>query len=180
MLPRGHAMTLLCAMVLAGCGRTADSTTDRTDPASQAQQPDAAPIDDQDSNTAAVARRGRGVSDEACPSMEFPAFFDAFIERNAIQNAFTRWPLTSTSIDADAQPEPTPVTRRIARHQARFPLLSTVQGATQDGLEVSVRELGDRRAMVTYAKPDTDYQVIYRFELASDCWYLIGIQDDSM
>lgn len=180
MLPLGHAMTLLCVMALAGCGRTADSTTDRTDTASQAQQPAATPNDDQDPNTAAGARRGRGVPDEACPSMEFPTFFDAFMERNAIQNAFTRWPLTSTSIDAQAQPEPAPVTRRIARHQARFPLLSTVQRATQDGLELSVRELGDRRAMVTYAKPDTDYQVIYRFELAGDCWYLTSIQDDSL
>lgn len=179
MLPRGHAMTLLCVMLLAGCGRAAESATDSTDASPQAQQQAATATDAQGQNTAVGAGRREGLG-EACPSMEFPTFFDAFMERNAIQNAFTRWPLTSTSIDAEAQPEPAPVTRRIARHQARFPLLTTAQRAAQDGLELSVRELGDRRAMVAYTKPDTDYQVIYRFELAGDCWYLTSIQDDSL
>lgn len=116
----------------------------------------------------------------ACPASGFPAFFDAYVEHLALQKAFTRWPLDATTIDSDAQPEPAPVTRSIEQTQASFPLLMTRQRAAADGLTVTVQQPDDRHAIVTYAKPDTDYQLRYWFERTGDCWMLVRMQDDSL
>lgn len=176
MTSRPHAIAAVAfgLLLLAGCRQTPE-----TDPAAESGTSEAvqAPAAEQRPSTAV----DRATADQSpCPSDEFQVFFDAFTDSMSVQKAFTRWPLASVSLDPAAQPEPAQVTRQIARHQATFPLLMTVQRAAQDGLEVSVQELGDGRTIVTYAKPDTDYQLRYRFRFNGQCWQLVGIQDDSL
>ncbi|MBX9403407.1 hypothetical protein K4L06_19000 [Lysobacter sp. BMK333-48F3] len=119
--------------------------------------------------------QGAGV---ACPSQDFDAFLVAFMDDPAVQKAFTKRPLQSETVDADAMPEPKPVTALLDGEKLEFPLMPSTARQKQDGLALSQSESnGDKEVML--AKPDTDYQLSYFFR-KGDCWTLYRMRDDSL
>ena len=126
-------------------------------------------------DTPAVAKAAGGV---ACPSQDFDAFLVAFMDDPAVQKAYTKRPLQSETLDADADPEPKPVTALLDGERLKFPLMPNAARQKQDGLALSQSELnGDKEVML--AKPDTDYQLSYFFR-KGDCWTLYRMRDDSL
>jgi hypothetical protein len=119
-----------------------------------------------------------GKTGVACPSQQFDAFLAAFMDDVAIQKAFTASPLRSETVDANADPEPRPVTTMLDGTALRFPVMPGVQQQQRDGLVLSQTELnGDKEVML--AKPDTDYQMSFFFK-KGECWTLYRTRDDSL
>ncbi|MGO1003357.1 hypothetical protein [Lysobacter sp. CA196] len=119
-----------------------------------------------------------GKTGVACPSKEFDAFLAAFMDDVAIQKAYTASPLRSETIDADADPEPKPVTTMLDASALSFPVMPGSQKQKDDGLVLSQTELnGDKEVML--AKPDTDYQMSFFFK-KGECWTLYRTRDDSL
>ncbi|WP_064749436.1 hypothetical protein [Lysobacter antibioticus] len=120
----------------------------------------------------------KGVGGIVCPSQDFDAFLVAFMDDPAVQKAFTKRPLQSETLDANADPEPRPVTALLDGEKLKFPLMPSSARQKQDGLALSQSELnGDKEVML--AKPDTDYQLSYFFR-KGDCWTLYRMRDDSL
>ncbi|AHE54767.1 hypothetical protein [Sphingomonas sanxanigenens] len=116
----------------------------------------------------------------ACPAKDFSAFVTAFADDVAIQRAFTADPLFSESIDPAAEPEPAPVTERLAGAARAFPVMPSAAQQRRDGLQLTVSNGVDGDHVVTLRKPDTDAQVRYLFRKAGTCWQLYRRADDSL
>ncbi len=114
---------------------------------------------------------------EPCPSQSFPVFLRRFSESVVVQRAFTYFPLTVTEV-VDGRDEPETVTVSKDRRSLRYPLFPSRRAAAGQGLERLV-DLRGRSATVTLRKPDTDFQLEYRF-VKTDCWYLVEKRDMSL
>ncbi|QQP97403.1 hypothetical protein [Lysobacter enzymogenes] len=114
----------------------------------------------------------------ACPSQDFDAFLAAFADDVEVQRAFTERPLRSETVDANADPEPKPVTAMLDGDAIKFPLMASRAKQQADGLVLSQTELnGDKQVLL--AKPDTDYQLSFFFR-KGECWTLYRMRDDSL
>lgn len=114
----------------------------------------------------------------ACPSQDFDAFLAAFADEIEVQRAFTQRPLRSETVDANADPEPKPVTAMLDGDALKFPLMASRAKQQAEGLVLSQSELnGDKQVML--AKPDTDYQLSFFFR-KGECWTLYRMRDDSL
>ncbi|WP_206409503.1 hypothetical protein, partial [Lysobacter enzymogenes] len=114
----------------------------------------------------------------ACPSQDFDAFLAAFADDIQVQRAFTQRPLRSETVDANADPEPKPVTAMLDGDALKFPLMASRARQQAEGLVLSQTELnGDKQVML--AKPDTDYQLSFFFR-KGECWTLYRMRDDSL
>jgi len=114
----------------------------------------------------------------ACPSQDFDAFLSAFADDVEVQRAFTQRPLRSETVDANADPEPKPVTAMLDGDAIKFPLMPSRAKQQADGLVLSQTELnGDKQVLL--AKPDTDYQLSFFFR-KGECWTLYRMRDDSL
>jgi len=114
----------------------------------------------------------------ACPSQDFDAFLAAFADDVEVQRAFTQRPLRSETVDANADPEPKPVTAMLDGDALAFPLMASRAKQQAEGLVLSQSELnGDKQVML--AKPDTDYQLSFFFR-KGECWTLYRMRDDSL
>lgn len=113
-----------------------------------------------------------------CPSQDFDAFLAAFMRDVEIQKAFTADPLRSDSIDAQADPEPRPVTTMLSTSQVAYPLIPGPEQQARDGLVLSSARSGNEMT-VTLVKPDSDYQVLYYFKHDA-CWTLYRKSDESL
>ena len=120
------------------------------------------------------------VDASACPSREFNAFAKAFSSRISLQAHFTRWPLETTSIDASAEPEPKPVTKRVARQKMSFPIMMDIERARHEGKSVRIEEDDDTTAHVEYAGSNSSERVRYLFKRAGSCWEMVAIDDRSL
>jgi hypothetical protein len=117
----------------------------------------------------------------ACPSRDFSEFIKAFSENTEMQAAFTKYPLQQQRLDANAEPEPKPVIRKLRRDQVSFPVLPNEAERKKQSLEVRVGSVIGSNAKAFLVKPDTDYKVTYEFELHTDsCWYLLSVDDQSL
>jgi hypothetical protein len=153
---------LVLAMALGGCELASNSQ-----PASAAGDKNATPA------AAAPAPPA-----QACPSQDFDVFLKAFADDVQIQQAYTQRPLQSETIDANADPEPKPVTAMLDGDALHFPLMPSAAKQQADGLVLSQTELnGDKEVML--AKPDTDYQLSFFFR-KGECWTLYRMRDDSL
>jgi len=112
----------------------------------------------------------------ACPSRDFPAFLDAFVDSTEIQQAFTTKPLQVDSLDSNAEPEPEVVSTMVS--DVTFPVIPSKEEQTSEGMLLSVERAVDD-AIVTLEKPDTDYQVRYHFRIEK-CWLLVRKEDKSL
>ncbi|MHC8336568.1 SEL1-like repeat protein [Pseudomonas sp. HLT2-19-2] len=114
----------------------------------------------------------------SCPSPEFTPFLADYIESPAIQKAFTRVPLKKLTL-VDAEPEPAQLTTLLDITEMVFPLIPNANHRERQGLTLQVMDQSDTSATVKLQKPDTGYQVIYRFSF-DGCWALDEVQDFSI
>lgn len=114
----------------------------------------------------------------ACADADFAAFLQRFASSADAQRASTADPLTMQSVDANAQPEPAPVSKEVPLVEVKFPIMFDAAERKAQGLEQSVRELAPDRQEVTVNVPDTGIQTRYEFH-ASPCWQLIRVSDDT-
>lgn len=140
---------------------------------------DHSPVAQADSGAAATPPKVHDHDRPACPSQNFEVFLDAFADDIALQRAFVHDPLENESVDANAEPEPKPVTRQLERKNLSFPLMPSTQQQRSDGLQRSMTASGPDEMQVKLAKGDSDYQMTLVFR-HDDCWTLYRKQDDSL
>jgi hypothetical protein len=116
----------------------------------------------------------------ACPAKEFGGFLEAFTHSLPVQQAFTQWPLPVETVDADAQPEPRPVTRHYRPQDASFPLIPSKARQKQDRLTTTVRPMSGGAMEAKLAQADSGYQLRFLFRKTAGCWTLVKKSDDSL
>jgi hypothetical protein len=116
----------------------------------------------------------------ACPGQSFEAFLTAFGQSAQVQRAHVADPLLSGSIDADAEPEPRMVKRKVSAASLAFPVMPLEARRRHDGLAMSKTAKGGGAVEVLLAKPDTGYQLRYLFRPTGSCWTLTEMADESM
>jgi hypothetical protein len=143
----------------------------------------------------------------ACPSKDFPRFFDTFAESAEIQKAFTQLPLTHGLLDLLADP-PKFSRRKIVSFEtipsynpedsgAIFPTQAVrVKFRSFISMEIEVSGhlvatwrrytpgdiyvgAGVNSVSVVLGVEDTGVSVRYRFHRLKNCWYLYAIDDNS-
>lgn len=113
-----------------------------------------------------------------CPSKDFEGFLADFMESTASQKTFTHVPMKKL-ITVDAEPEPKQVSTLLDRSDLVFPLIPEAKAREMQGLTLEIVDKSDTSATVKLQKPDTGYQVIYRFSF-DGCWGLDEVQDFSI
>ncbi|WP_343612008.1 hypothetical protein [Novosphingobium sp.] len=116
----------------------------------------------------------------ACPGRSFEAFLTAFGRSAQVQRAHVADPLLSGSIDADAEPEPRMVKRKVSAASLAFPVMPLEARRRHDGLAMSKAARSGGAVEVLLAKPDTGYQLRYLFRPTASCWTLTEMADESM
>lgn len=106
----------------------------------------------------------------ACPATDFAQFVSAYSESQSLQRTFVRLPL-QTLLMANADPEPQQQRRKLSAGQLVFPLMPNAASRQAKGLELRVTQPAKGKGVVVLEKPDTDYQVEYRF-VFDQCWVL--------
>lgn len=115
-----------------------------------------------------------------CPGKSFEAFLTAFGQSTQVQRAHVADPLLSGSIDADAEPEPRMVKRKLSATALTFPLMPLEARRRSQGLAISKTAKGGGAMEVLLAKPDTGYQLRYLFRPTGSCWTLTEMTDESL
>ncbi|SEO82468.1 hypothetical protein SAMN02800692_2373 [Luteibacter sp. UNC138MFCol5.1] len=113
-----------------------------------------------------------------CPAT-FDAFLTAFENDVAVQKNAVTDPLQSDSVDPNADPEPRPVTKMLAKGAVTFPVMPDSARQTKDGLVATRTEISPTEVSIKLTKPDTDYQTTFFFR-KDDCWHLYRVKDDSL
>lgn len=114
-----------------------------------------------------------------CPAEDFASFLPKFMDDVATQRAFVTDPLQSDSVDANAEPEPKPVSKMLGRAEIAFPVMPSEQQQAKDGLKLTKNEISATEVGVKLAKEDTDYQMSFFFR-KDGCWHLYRMKDDSL
>jgi len=96
-----------------------------------------------------------------------------------VQKAFVTDPLQSDSVDANAEPEPKPVSKMLGRAEITFPVMPSEQQQAKDGLKLTKNDISATEVSVKLAKEDTDYQMSFFFR-KDGCWHLYRTKDDSL
>ncbi len=101
------------------------------------------------------------IADVACPSKDFKTFLDKFVDDEAVQRAFTVFPLPYSEIDLSAEPEPQEVETLLTLEKAEFPLMPSKDERKEQSLVIDVVPQTAREYIVGITKPDTGYLVLY-------------------
>lgn len=115
-----------------------------------------------------------------CPATTPAAFVKRFMDDTAIQEQFTSDPLQAQTIDANAEPEPAPVTQNLPKDRFKFPIMPSTDRAAADHLVLKQTLDAKGGFAAELAKPGTDYQMTFRFRAANGCWELYRTEDDSL
>jgi hypothetical protein len=115
-----------------------------------------------------------------CPATTPDAFVKRFMDDAAIQKQFTADPLQAQTIDANAEPEPAPVTQNLPKDRFKFPIMPSTERAAADHLVLKQTPDAKGGFAAELDRPGTDYQVTYRFRAANGCWELYRTEDDSL
>jgi hypothetical protein len=116
----------------------------------------------------------------ACPAKDFNGFLAAFMDNIAVQKAYVAVPLSSISLDADAQPEPAPLERKLAAADIAYPLVPGKAQRSKNELKTTIKAISLTQIEVKLAKPDTDYQIRYLFHKTKSCWMLTRMSNGSL
>ena len=149
---------LLAAVLLTACDK--------------APAPTAAPA-------AATTTAPTASSPPTCPAEQFDRFLPLFENDVALQKTYVTDPLQSDSVDPNADPEPKPVSKSLAKAEVAFPVMPSQADQTKDGLVATQTVSGPTEIAVKLVKPDTDYQTTFFFR-KDDCWHLYRVKDDSL
>lgn len=177
----------LLAALLAACDATpapAPSAAANSSTAVATPAPPAGPTVPDDALPAAVTAAGHPDSGSAapaqCPDADFDAFLKRFEASADAQRAASTDPLTMSRIDPDAQPEPAPVTRQVAKAEVKFPVLAAAATRTSEGAALRVQDtLAKTQRVVVVSRPDSGAQMRFVFD-ATPCWTLTAVHDESM
>lgn len=163
----------LFVALLAACDREPTAPA----PASTTQAP--APAAPATATGSTPADTGASAA-QACPDADFDAFLKRFESSADVQRAATADPLVMSRIDRDAEPEPAPVTRQVAKGDVEFPVLADSATRQAEGSALLVRDmLAKTERVVVVARPGTDAQVRLVFN-AMPCWTLTAVHDESL
>jgi hypothetical protein len=160
------ASLALTTLLLFGCDKAPEPASEST-PASTA------------SVAVAPATPPASASSPTCPAEDFAAFLPRFMNDATVQKAFVTDPLQSDSVDANAEPEPKPVSKMLSRGDITFPVMPDAQQQAKDGLKLTTTETSPTEVTVKLAKDDTDYQMSFFFR-KDGCWHLYRTKDDSL
>lgn len=141
--------------------------------------PAAAPADAQTTADAPPVDSAAATKAVTCTDADFAIFLARFAGDANVQRASTADPLVMEAIDADAQPEPAPVSRQVPLAEVEFPIMAGNAQRDAEGLVETVKELGSDGREVTHAIHDTGAQMRFEFR-ASPCWKLVRVSDDSI
>lgn len=111
-------------------------------------------------------------ADSVCPALftDFLALFEKNIEFQLLN---TRFPLSYTLVDSNAEPEPKPIKKMVSRaNVSKYPGIRYPSPAIQESIPLQ-RKLflaSEGIRNVQFDKPDSDaYSVIFIFERTSSC-----------
>lgn len=159
-------LCLLTLLLLAGC-------TQAKAPA-EAQAHPGTPL----ANTAPGAVPASSAQ-TTCADADFASFLRRFEQSIDVQRAATADPLAMESVDAEAIPEPRPVTRHVPLAEVEFPILPDARRRESEGLEEAITEPARDRREVTHRIADSDAQIRYEFR-AQPCWKLVRVSNDTL
>lgn len=114
-----------------------------------------------------------------CPAATFDDFLPLFENDLAVQKAYVTDPLQSDSVDANAEPEPKPVSKMLGKAEITFPVIPSQAEQSRSGLAGTRTDTSPTEVVLKLAKPDTDYQMWFFFR-KDDCWHLYRVKDDSL
>lgn len=114
-----------------------------------------------------------------CKAKNFDGFFYRFIENVEMQKLCTHYPLQKLEL-VEKQDNLTPKIIKLSKEQVLYPLILTQQQQKEQKLNLKILTINNKIAKVTLYKPDTDYQIIYRFKKKKKTWKLIKIEDWSV
>lgn len=115
---------------------------------------------------------------EHCASVSFEQFLEQFSRQISVQEKATADPLSSSQVNADAQPEPVVETLQIPLAEIVWPVMPDLAQARRAGREVQISGQGQTR-VVTVLTPDTSDQQHYHFQ-RQPCWTLVKREDQSI
>ncbi len=122
-------------------------------------------------------------ADSVCPAL-FTDFLALFEKNSEFQLLNTRFPLSYTFVDGNAEPEPKPVKIMVSRDNvSKYPGIRYPSPAIQETipLQRKLRLASGGVRIVQFDKPDSDaYSVIFFFEKTSSCWQLVDVKDGSL
>ena len=107
-----------------------------------------------------------------CPSADFAAFFTAFAEDPALQQAFTAPTVETAFTGANGQAEPA---RTLSRDQLRFPLMPDAAVRQRDGLRQRAADVRSDQVTVVLEPAAGGAQTTYTFRRDAACWTLAKI-----
>ncbi len=109
-------------------------------------------------------------------------FLNSISENRDIQEKFISYPLKYTYVDIQSADMPL-VEKMLNEENVRmaefsvYPLKSTQRAR---GLVQKVLEKDKSSAKVSMFKPDTDYSLVYKFQMKSGCWSLVEYINHSL
>jgi hypothetical protein len=112
-----------------------------------------------------------------CPA-DFETFLERFMRDRAVQVAALGEALIDSHVE-DAEPEPRTVRRVLVREAVKLPVMPSPEEQREYGLVPSIRGAQSKTPVVVLAKPDTDFQITYRFRRDA-CWTLVERNDQSL
>lgn len=114
-----------------------------------------------------------------CPSA-FADFLSAFENSNTYQLEHTRYPLHYSYVEMNAVPAPERINRQLGATEVKDfsrPLYPSPDKQYADSLGKEIIEGDTFRRHVRLSQRDTDYVLIYDFELVNACWMLTTLDD---
>lgn len=115
----------------------------------------------------------------ACPA-PFPRFLDRFRRDLAFQKAHTAPVLTMTHVDPAAEPEPATVSRKVAHARIDWPVIAGAGHMAREVMQQTIARPDGATPNVLVRKPDSDFQIRYRFRRVGSCWQLVRIDDETL
>ncbi|MFZ2890709.1 hypothetical protein [Sulfuricurvum sp.] len=123
---------------------------------------------------------GEDLQNKSCPSQNFDEFLRIYTENIATQKKFTDESIIKIYLDADADPEPKQIIKKVNRKDIHFPLIMNIADQKKNGLVQKVEKLSSSQIKLILNKPDTGWQTNYFFRYKDACWKLEKIDDQSM
>jgi hypothetical protein len=115
------------------------------------------------------------------------AAFDDFLSRFEANRPFQEqniaFPLKHSFVDAEADPEPKVIDKPLSKSEVTEGLAPVFPSqADQKGVpfEKVIKSPTQEQRVVQLQKPDTGYQLIYKFKKFGDCWKLVEFEDASI
>lgn len=109
-----------------------------------------------------------------CPATNFSNFAYDFMEHLAIQQSYTKLPLSFEQGSGD--PDIPSTKSMISASEIKFPIIENSQKRKQMGYHYSI----ETPFTIRFFTPGTGILILYKFEKFGNCWQLVAKEDESM